>query len=290
MSENPYAQYPSRRDDFDMPYEGEQRLSIPAVLSLVASLICCIPGLGVLGMILGLVGVINISRSRGRLTGMPAAIVGIALGVIVTVAWVALGVGAGSAYNFWQVNITAPMSRLVESAYQGDVAAVRAEMTLGAQGQITDEEIHRFGQAMRAEFGEFRGMPTSLQETFKAIGEGFSRAQGKQVQSGGSSQSAVPMTLLTDNGGIVVFGVFDAQGQPSQVFRYQDLFVLLPNMEALLLRDDGPARLEALKLNFTPVTSAEYLERESGAPAPEAPGAPDASDTPAPDADAPDTE
>src|SRR5690606_15981747 len=140
-----------------------------AVLSLVSSLLCCIPGLGVLAVFLGLLGVFTISRSNGRLTGMPAAIVGMALGVVATVAWVAVGVGAGSAYNFWQINITAPMSRLVEAAYQGDVAAARAEMTVGAQGQITDDEILRFGEAMRAEFGEFQGMPSSLRDTINAV-------------------------------------------------------------------------------------------------------------------------
>jgi hypothetical protein len=211
---------------------------------------------------------------------MPAAVVGMALGVIVTVGWVALAVGAGSAYNFWQINITQPMSRLIEASYAGDVAAARAEMTVGAQGQISDEEIILFGQAMRAEFGEFQGMPSSFEETVRAIGEGFSRVGSNQQMSGGSSQDAVPMTLITDSGGIMVFGVFDPGGQPSQVFRYEDLFVLLPNGEALTLRDSGTAEREAIRLGFNPVTSAEYLERalNPGAAAP--PQIPAAPETP----------
>src|SRR5690554_4311904 len=105
MSENPYAAYPSHQDDFGDPaHDGPQRLSIPAVLALISSLVCCIPGLGVLGVLLGLVGILSISRSNGRLTGMPAAIAGMALGVLVTVAWVALAVGAASGANMWLVN------------------------------------------------------------------------------------------------------------------------------------------------------------------------------------------
>ncbi|MGP1309648.1 MAG: hypothetical protein ACTS27_05570 [Phycisphaerales bacterium] len=271
MSENPYAAYPSNRDDFgDSRYDGQQRLSIPAVLSLVSSLICCIPGLGVLAVLLGLLGMVSISRSNGRLTGMPAAIVGMALGVLVTVGWVALAVGAGSGLNFWATNITPPLSRMVEAAYDGDVDAFRAEMTVDGAGLITDDEILRFGQAMRAEFGEYRGMPDSLDEWFQALGEGFGRSGG---QFQGSAQEAVPTVLFTDAGGIAVFGVFDPGGQPSQMFRYKDLFVLLPNQEVLVLRDDGPATNEAIKLNFTPVTTSELLERKalggsSGAPAP----------------------
>ncbi len=275
MSENPYASYPSNRDDYGPDYEGPQRLSIAAVLSLVSSIICCIPGMGVLGVLLGLLGMMSISRSNGRLTGMPAAVIGMALGVLVTVGWVAIGIGAGSAYNFWQVNITQPMSRLIEGAYAGDVTAVRTEMTVGGAGQVTDEEIIAFGKAMDAEFGPFQGMPSSFEETVKAIGEGFSRAQGGQQVGGGSSQSAVPMTLITDSGGVAIFGVFDPGGQPSQVFRYEDLFVLLPAAEALTLRDDGPAKTEAIRLGFTPITSKDYLERAAN-PSP-------AKDTPEPD-------
>ncbi len=280
MSENPYAQYPSNRDEYGPDYDGPQRLSIAAVLSLVSSIICCIPGLGVLGVLLGLLGMMSISRSNGRLTGMPAAVVGMALGVIVTVGWVALGIGAGSAYNFWQVNITQPMSRLIEGSYAGDVTAVRTEMTVGGAGQVTDEEIIAFGKAMDAEFGAFQGMPSSFEETVKAIGEGFSRAQGGNQQvGGGSSQSAVPMTLITDSGGVMIFGVFDPGGQPSQAFHYEDLFVLLPAAEALTLRDDGPARTEAIRLGFSPITATEYLERLANPPPAPAPApAPDEAD------------
>lgn len=291
MSENPYAAYPSHRDDFgpDDRYDGQQRLSIPAVLSLVSSLVCCIPGMGLLALLLGFVGLINISRSNGRLTGTPAAVVGMALGVLVSVGWVALAWGAGSGLNFWATNITPPMSRLVEAAYDGDVAAARAEMTVGAAGQVTDDEILRFGQAMRAEFGAFQGMPDGLSEWMQAVGEGFSRS-GNKFQ--GSSQTAVPTVLFTDAGGVAIFGVFDPQGQPSKMFRYEDLFVLLPNGEALTLRDDGPAKREAIRINMNPVTSAEYLERAANpaaaptAPAPDAvpetPVDPDEPDAPSP--------
>ncbi|MBX3353364.1 MAG: DUF4190 domain-containing protein [Phycisphaeraceae bacterium] len=269
MSENPYASYPSYQDDPVDAFDGPSRLSIPAVLSLIAGLLCCLPGLGVLAMLLGMLGAISVSRSRGRLGGMPAAISGMALGLLSTIGWIVLAMGAGSGLSYWVTNITPPLSRIVEGAYLGDVAAVRAEMTPAGAGLITDEEIIAFGQAMRAEFGEFRGAPVTFNEWMQAAGEGFGRTGG---QFGGSAQSAVPTLLFTDAGGVAVFGVFDPAGQPSQVFRYQDIFVLLPNGEALTLRDDGPARVEAIRLNFTPVTSQQLLDRALQAPeAPEAP-------------------
>lgn len=277
MSENPYAAYPSYQDDNRGPgdaYDGPSRLSIPAVLSLIAGLLCCLPGMGVLAMLLGLLGAVSVSRSQGRLGGMPAAIGGLVLGLLSTIAWIVLAMGAGSGLSFWATNVTPPLSRMVDSAYNADVAAVRAEMTPAGAGLITDEEIIAFGQAMRAEFGDFRGMPSTFNEWLQAAGEGFGRTGG---QFSGSAQNAVPTVLFTDSGGIAVFGVFDPGGQPSQMLRYHDLFVLLPNGEALTLRDDGPAKIEAIRLNFTPITSNALLERAAlTPPAPTAPALPDA--------------
>lgn len=271
MSENPYASYPSNRDEYGPDYQGQQRLSIPAVLSLVSSLVCCIPGLSVLAVLLGLLGMLSITRSHGRLSGMPAAVVGMALGVLVTVGHVVLAMGAGSAYNFWQVNVTQPMANFVESAYAGDVTAARTELSVAAQGLATDEEILNFAAALRREFGEFQGPPVSVGELVEGVWEGFARSQNSRA---GSSNQAVPSTLYFDNGAIAIFGVIDAGagGQPTQQFRFADFFVLLPNAEALIFRDNGPARNEVIRLNFTPITSTEYLERAlNPATAPPAP-------------------
>jgi hypothetical protein len=258
MSENPYASYPSNQDDYGPDYQGQQRLSIPAVLSLVSSIVCCIPGLGVLGVLLGLLGMMSITRSNGRLTGMPAAVVGMALGVLVTVGQVVLAMGAGSLYNAYMVNMTPPIVNIVDAAIAGDVTAVRTEMTIGAAGQITDEEIIRFGKAFEEAYGPNATLPVGFAEWVTAIGEGFARS-GAQIQ--GQAKSVVPVAIMTDAGGVVIFGTFDPGGQPTRVFTYADLFVLLPNGEVLMFRDDGPATNEAIRLNFTPVTPAEYLER-----------------------------
>src|SRR5690606_16255300 len=59
MSENPYAAYPSNHAS-DARYDGQQRLSIPAVRSLVSSIVCCIPGMGLLALLLGLLGMLTI--------------------------------------------------------------------------------------------------------------------------------------------------------------------------------------------------------------------------------------
>jgi hypothetical protein len=278
MSENPYASYPSNHDDYGPAHDGPQRLSIPAVLSLVSSIVCCIPGMGVLAVLLGLLGMLSISRSNGRLTGMPAAVVGMALGVLVTVGQVVLAMGAGSLYNAYMVNMTPPIVNIVDGAIAGDVTAVRAEMTIGAAGQITDEEIVAFGRAFEEAYGPNATLPGGFAEWVSAIGEGFARS-GAQIQ--GQAQSVVPVAIMTDAGGVVIFGSFDPGGQPTRVFTYADLFVLLPNGEALMLRDDGPAMKEAIRLNFTPVTSTEFLERAlNPATAPPAPPAPPAPTTP----------
>ena len=64
-----------------------------AVASVVFGLLCCIPGSGLIGTILGGAGLIRISQSEGRLTGRGMAFFGLVLGLFGTVVWLALGTG-----------------------------------------------------------------------------------------------------------------------------------------------------------------------------------------------------
>src|SRR5690606_16655378 len=130
-------------------------------------------------------------------------------------------IGAGSAFNMYMVKITPPVVNMVEGAVAGDPTAVRTEMTIAAAGQITDEEIIAFGDAFEDAYGANASLPSGLVSFAQAIGEGFGRS-GAQVQ--GQAQRAAPVAVATDVGGVVIFGVFDPGGQPTKVFKYEDLF------------------------------------------------------------------
>ena len=84
--QNPYAN-DGMSGGYD-EYAGPERTSALAVLSLILSLACCIPGLGLLGAGLGVGALIGISGSRGRVGGKGLAVAGIIVGILVSVAWV----------------------------------------------------------------------------------------------------------------------------------------------------------------------------------------------------------
>src|SRR5262245_11130022 len=92
MTRNPYEQpLPGE----EMPAEDVRaRVSGLAVSSLVFGWLCCIPGSGLIGTILGGAGLVSISKSDGRLSGRTMAFIGIVLGLLGTALWLAVGVGA----------------------------------------------------------------------------------------------------------------------------------------------------------------------------------------------------
>src|SRR6185295_12076795 len=89
MTRNPYA-HPIE----DEPGEPVRaRVSDLAVSSLVFGILCCIPGSGLIGVILGGSGLLAIGRSDGRLSGRTLAFIGLLLGVLGSAGWLAIGVG-----------------------------------------------------------------------------------------------------------------------------------------------------------------------------------------------------
>ncbi|MCA9295717.1 MAG: DUF4190 domain-containing protein [Phycisphaerales bacterium] len=77
---NPYA-HPE-----DMLHDDAKTHGL-AIGSLVCSLVCCIPFLGLLGALLGVFGVMAISRDPVRYKGKGMAIAGIIIGLIVGLVW-----------------------------------------------------------------------------------------------------------------------------------------------------------------------------------------------------------
>ena len=99
MSDNPYAGYPSERENGGYGMEPPERMSAMAVLSLVCGIICCIPGLGIAAMIFGAAAMVAIGKSGGRLGGKMIAVIGMALGLLATIVWLTFAIGGASLYR-----------------------------------------------------------------------------------------------------------------------------------------------------------------------------------------------
>src|SRR5215471_14351758 len=83
---DPYPRHDLMTEDSDRP----QRVSALAVSSLVFGVLCCIPGLGLIAVILGAAGLIQTRDPEKRLTGRTLAVVGVILGLLGTVGWVGM--------------------------------------------------------------------------------------------------------------------------------------------------------------------------------------------------------
>lgn len=284
MSENPYAGYPSerRRDDFGL--EEPQRMSVLAVLSLICAVVCCVPGLGILAFVFGALALAGISKSQGRVTGKPLAGIGMALGLIATVIWMAIAIGVAQGWRTYTTQMVGGTSQMMQTLSDGDIAGARLHLLEPATAELTDEDIAAFAAIVRREFGGFVGAPTGISEMM----EGFASAYGQggvRGGGGGGQEPAIPIAVNFDNRSTVVHIVIDADSFSSSKIRVEDLFIVLDNKKALTLRKDGPATSAAISMGFDPVHASEFnASQGSPAPAPADPPAP--AETPAPADDA----
>lgn len=195
------ATYDPAADDFSADDLGPRRTSILAIISLILSLICIIPGAGLLGAIFGLAGIIGISQSRGRVGGMGLAIAGLALGLLFTALQVGIAVGAYRFLGVVQQAGIAPVAATMTAIETQDQANTRAIFNAPLNSAVTDERIAQFREAYRAEVGSFKTIPTGWIELFQSVQQAgraykeFSRSQ---------MQNVIPFPAQFDQGWSIV--------------------------------------------------------------------------------------
>lgn len=203
MSQNPYAQ------SADLIPPPESRSSVLAILSLVCSLICLIPGLGLLGAILGIAALFSISRSQGAVRGNGMAVTGIIVGLLVSVIWIGIGI-AGAQFNaVFGRQFVAPVATLVQAMDRADYATARKSFEPALDAAVTDEQIAAFTTAYQAELGSYKGSPQSFGEMIRAymqVGPAMQNAQGP-------NQIPVPIEF-TKGMSVVLIEINPQQGQP----------------------------------------------------------------------------
>lgn len=224
MSENPYAQAGQFGLDGgadDIP-PTPQRTSIMAIFSLVLSLICCIPGLGLLGALFGIGALVGISSSRGRVGGKGLAITGIVIGLIVTTLWVL------AAYGFSAMaGKMGAYAQIVQSAESGDTGGVQAWMTSGP----SDAQIGSFATDFASDWGAYQSTPQGIRDLIGAyLDLGASMEVVNTAQQ--DYQQLFPLPIETDQGLTLVIVAMDSGGQihtPSQLPKTENIGYLRPD-------------------------------------------------------------
>lgn len=265
MHNDPYAQSDYAFD------EGPQRTSALSIASLVTSLGCCIPGVGLIAIFLGVISLGLIGRSQGRLSGRAPAAIAIILGLMGTVIWGAIGAGGLQAWTFYTKQMAPVAERAIIAADAANMSALQAEMTQQAGESLTPERVAFFIDTIEASQGEIRGTETNLGTLFEAFGriyKGQQQGTGGYVnQSGGQDDYApVPVVVTCDNGDVIAWAIFDTtnfgQGPPKLI----DIMVQMPDQEAVALRDDGPAQDFVKGFGWTLIEPGQQTEQQSPAP------------------------
>jgi hypothetical protein len=197
-------------ESFDSEIAAPQRTSILAILSLVCSLICLIPGTGVLAAIFGISALIGIKGSRGRVGGTGLAIAGLIVGLLFTMIWVGIAIGANKIMQEVTGQVT-QMNQALVAMDSGDNSKLRAVLVPEVGQTVTDQQISDFRSAYQAELGSFKGVPTDMIEFFSAYGTVAPMMQNLQGR-----QNLMPVPGNFDKGAALLVLVMDNTRQPTQ--------------------------------------------------------------------------
>ena len=164
MSSNPYA---AQSDDFgrDIPHEAP-RMSALAIVALVLSLICFIPGLSTIGSVLGVFAILLIAKSGGRVKGTGIAVAAVLVGLLFSMLQLGIALGANELMKQY-----ARFGEPVMHVESGDVAALRGTLAADTNTAVTDEDIAAFRAAYTAEAGAFQGVPKGILPVISAFAE-----------------------------------------------------------------------------------------------------------------------
>lgn len=206
-------------DPYDPTYIP-QRTSLMAILALVLG-IACLPGLGVLAVIFGIASIIAISNARGRLIGTGMAVTGVVLGLLFSVIWIGLGIGANQARNALYAKVITPTNEVISSFdATGDPQIIRNLFSPAVSATISDAQIIAFRDAYRAETGAFKSVPNGFMEAIRAYSRFGQQMQKYQTRPGQQAGDVIPVPAEFEKGWVLLILRMDMTrtGGPSVQF------------------------------------------------------------------------
>jgi hypothetical protein len=257
---NPYGGNPQGE-----PYM-EQRTSVMAIIALVLGILGCIPGLGLLAIILGIIALVRIGGSNGRLGGRGLAIAGIILGLLLSVVWIGIVSVFNKGSKMLSEMMAGPTTTFFTAAEAGDYAGARKAFTAQAAAQITDDDIKRFVAEYSKDAGKYKQVPMGVLDFFSA----YANVGNVMQNYKGNRQNEIPVPVEFSNGWAVVIMHVDKQGAApapggGATFNVENISVLTNGGKEYLLFDPN-APLPAPKAPDTPTLPGTGEKKDTPKP------------------------
>ncbi|HYF15146.1 MAG TPA: DUF4190 domain-containing protein [Phycisphaerales bacterium] len=183
---NPYSPLPGG----DV-FVTDQRTSVLAIVALVLSIVgvCLVGVTAPIGAVLGIVALVLIANSGGRLRGRGIAISAIVVGLLVVAIWAALAATIFKGMSMFTNKFVQPAVTTVQDIDAGNFTNARAAFTPEATARLTDADFERFRTSYQAELGAYKGAPQGFFNFWAAYGQVGPLMQQFQ----GGTQDVFPM-------------------------------------------------------------------------------------------------
>jgi hypothetical protein len=212
MTDNVYAQPNNYAGG---PEYLEPKTSVLAIFAFVISLIgliaCCIPGVGPLGLLLGVLALVLISTSGGRKKGGGLAIAAIVIGLVAGAINIALIYGMAAAGREWT-----GLGDIIESVEARDLAQTQSHLVSAQAQQLDQAQLDAFATALSAEYGSMQARPTGLWDQIGLVievGQSIEPAQAAAQREYPPSQyTPAPLAMRFDQGTVLFMIVIPTSG------------------------------------------------------------------------------
>lgn len=200
-------------DPFDPPLAP--RVSTMAIASLVFGLLCCIPGSGLIATILGGSALVRIGSSQGRLTGRGMAFTALVLGLLGTVFYLFVGIGASQvAQMFGRYG-----QQTAQAITSGDSRSLRGMLSASASASLTDEQAQTFFKEVSERAGKFDRLPRGIMAWINDFAAAQPLVNAAGLKAGDPKETRMPIPAHFDRGLSLIIVEVDQGARGAGLFR-----------------------------------------------------------------------
>lgn len=198
-----------------MDWDEPRRTSIMAVLSLISSLIICIPVITqLLGILFGILGIVSVSMSGGRRKGTGLAVAGLVISIVVLAGF---GFTGTKIYGVL-IEIGKTPDPMLTAVFSDDFVTARSSLSAVQRQTASDADFTALHARLQADYGVYEKCELDWEAfaVLEKIGEANPQKQFHNI---------IPFpTLFTfSNGTAKAIVEYDSQPNPTGVFPIQKI-------------------------------------------------------------------